>query len=822
MINLEIIARWPGKSANDHGVEHPAIYHMLDVAAVAEQLLKGTDLPYARREALTLLAALHDIGKLHPKFTEMLRGGDSYALSHWRLSEVYLEHFEDLLIGALKSETPRRLKPLIYATAGHHGRPSDWSRDDKKRAKKLVPHDVRLTIEAFIRLWPNASLAGLSEVDAQELSWWFSGLVTTADWIGSNTNWFHAQKPKLLLSDYLNEARKNVEFALNEAGLGLVEPTSKSLFNWPKLRPMQSECQSVPLTDGPMLAIIEDETGAGKTEAALMLAQRMLNAGKGQGLFFALPTMATADAMFSRVSRSIGKMFLQKPSVTLAHGRAGLSEEYRDIQAGRPNAPEDVSCTEWLADSRRRALLANVGVGTIDQALLSVLPVKFQALRHYGLSSKILIVDEVHELGEPYIAEVLGAVLKLHRAAGGSAILLTATLPMKLRQRLLATYSGDDALDRAYPALTVARGTQVRDLPQVTGPKGSVKVERLATQAEAVSLIKEKSAAGAACVWIRNSVDDAISAVEALRAGGLDADLLHARYAMGDRKRIERAMRERFGKSGRGREGRILVGTQVLEASLDLDFDLMVSDLAPMAGLVQRVGRLWRHMDIRPADTRPVPAPVLYVLSPDPLLVEHERWLMEVLDHGAYTYSSDIMWRSAYHLFDKGEIVAPSGIRSLIEHAYSDMPESPTVLEKFEIERTGKNVADCALATMNIVDVQAGYRLGGQSHNDRNYPTRLGPEQQILVLAKVKDDVLMPYFDGPDGWAMSEVSCARHRLAKLELPDQQDYKIKEITGAWKDWQRERYVLCPVSDEGDICEGLRYRSEKGLIFQSHLK
>lgn len=817
MIDLEVIARWPGKSANDHGVEHPAIYHMLDVAAVAEQLLIGTDLPSGRREALALLTALHDIGKLHPQFAEMLRGSGSSVPSHWRLSEVYLEHFEDLLIRALEPETPRRFKPLIYATAGHHGRPSDWSHNDKRGIKKFIPDDVKLTIEAFIELWPNASLAGLTEDQAQELSWWFSGLVTAADWIGSNINWFPAKEPNLSLSDYLGEARRTAEFVLKEVGVGSVEPTSASLFNWPELRPMQSACQSVLLSDGPMLAIIEDETGAGKTEAALMLAQRMLTAGKGQGLFFALPTMATADAMFSRVSKSIGKMFSQKPSVTLAHGRAGLSEEYRDIKAGRSNAPQDVSCTEWLADSRRRSLLANVGVGTIDQALLSVLPVKFQALRHYGLSSKILIVDEVHELGEPYIAEVLAAVLKLHRAAGGSAILLTATLPIELRQRLLATYGGDDDLDTAYPALTVAGGVQVRDLPQDTGPKGAVQVERLATQAEAVTLMKEKATAGAACVWIRNAVDDAIAAVEALRAEGIEAELLHARYAMGDRKRIEQAMRDRFGKAGQGREGRVLVGTQVLESSLDLDFDVMVTDLAPMAGLVQRVGRLWRHMDIRPADTRPVPAPVLYVVSPDPLVVEHERWLMEVLDRGAYTYSSDMMWRSAYHLFDQGEIVAPSGIRSLIERAYSDMPESPDVLEKFEIERKGEDVAHKALATMNVVDIRAGYRMGGRAHDDRTYPTRLGPEQQTLILAKEKDGALVPYFDGPDGWAMSEVSCAKHRLSKLELPDQKNDKIEAITKTWEEWQRGKYILCPVSEGGEICEGLCYHSEKGLVF-----
>ena len=119
------------------------------------------------------------------------------------------------------------------------------------------------------------------------------------------------------------------------------------------------------------------------------------------------------------MSKTIGRIFASEPTITLAHGRAGLSGDYRDIVLGAPNAPEDVGCTEWLRDNRRRALLATVGVGTIDQALLSVLPVKFQTLRHYGLSSKILIVDEVHEMGEAYVAETLVQLLTAHRAAGG-------------------------------------------------------------------------------------------------------------------------------------------------------------------------------------------------------------------------------------------------------------------------------------------------------------------------------------------------------------------------------------------------------------------
>lgn len=152
---------------------------------------------------------------------------------------------------------------------------------------------------------------------------------------------------------------------------------------------------------------------------------------------------------------------------------------------------------------------------------------------------------------------------------------------------------------------------------------------------------------GAAVLWVRNAVDDAISAVDALRNRGIDADLLHARFALCDRLRHETAALQIYGKSREARPKRVLVATQVVESSLDLDFDVMVSDLAPVPALAQRAGRLWRHMDKRPRSVRPVPMPVLHVVSPDPEDVQDDAWLHRVLDRGAYTYTVGLQWRSA-------------------------------------------------------------------------------------------------------------------------------------------------------------------------------
>lgn len=677
-------------------------------------------------------------------------------------------------------------------------------------------------IDAFCDLWPEASLANLPPGERTvAMSWWVPGLCTAADWIGSNTAWFPPEGARPALMQYLERARVAAGNAVREAGLCGADVRPGPLFDF-ALRPMQSACASVPLPDGPTLAVIEDETGAGKTEAALILAHRMIQAGKGRGIYFALPTMATADAMFARAGEVVGRMLIA-PTLTLAHGRAGLSVPFRDLVCVRSRSEDAPSCTEWLSESRHRTLLADVGVGTVDQALLSVLPVRHQTLRHFGLSSKILIVDEVHEMGEPYIGRELERLLEMHRAAGGSAILLTATLPTDLRARLLATYGGASP-GTAYPALTVAGGATVTEFPPDTRPvKGPVRVERIASAEAATDLLVSAAARGAACAWVRNAVDDAIAAVEALRKRGIKARLLHARFALADRKRIEAEVLARVGKDGTGREGFVLVGTQVLEASLDLDFDVMVSDVAPVAALIQRAGRLWRHMDRRPASSRPVPAPVLHVLSPDPALVTDERWLHGVLDRGAWVYAPADVWRSAQALFSRGWIDAPHGLRELIEAVHGENAlEAPQALQAAELQALGRAAAARTLALHHLVDLSAGYRKAGKGERDEKYPTRLGGETRTLVLARSAECGLRPWAEGEnesESWLLSEVAVRVSRLAGVTLPDQSAPDVLAVTKDWPDWKRSAAVVCPVADDGKICEGMRYFPDTGLLFDA---
>ncbi|MGB1208983.1 MAG: CRISPR-associated helicase Cas3', partial [Paracoccaceae bacterium] len=322
------------------------------------------------------------------------------------------------------------------------------------------------------------------------------------------------------------------------------------------------------------------------------------------------------------------------------------------------------------------------------------------------------------------------------------------------------------------------------------------------------------------CVWVRNAVDEAISAVADLRAQGVEASLLHARFALGDRRRIEAKQLNRFGKTGQGRKGRVLVATQVVESSLDLDFDVMVSDLAPMAALIQRAGRLWRHMALRPKAERPVPAPVLYVVSPDPARVHDDRWLVPDLGAGAFVYPIADQWRTTQHIFDTG-ICAPQGLRGLIEavHGAQAIP-LPSALDDAALRAHGEAMSQRGLAVQNVIRRDTGYRDGGVAQDDRTYPTRLGIEQLTLVLARRSAAGLIPWIEENDtGWHLSEVTASKKRLERLDLPDQTAPEITPITQHWPEWKRAQTWLCVVGDDGKICDGLYYTSESGLHFQN---
>ncbi|MEN8950233.1 CRISPR-associated helicase Cas3' [Planktotalea arctica] len=825
-----ILTDWAGKSPiEDVGPSHPAVYHMLDVAAVAEVLVGRNEGTKAQKQAIVLLVALHDLGKIGNAFRNMLNNGTAQGKAHWEVSEALLRYHDELLQPALGGDQQARYE-LYAAIAGHHGKPPISDRHHMQRMVHVAGlgarTDAGAVIELFLSLWPDASLASLEVEDAREMGWWLSGLTVASDWIGSNTDWFAAHLPNMAPDAYLAKARKIAEVAVREAGLAGGCTAGQGPLLAFDLRPMQFAATNIALNEGPMLAIMEDETGSGKTEAALILARRMISEKKADGLYFALPTMATSDAMFARLESLSGRLLSGSPSIALAHGRAGVNPAFRKLIGHVRTSEDDAGCAPWIADSRRRALLADIGVGTVDQALLAVLPTRFATLRLWGLSQRILIVDEAHSYDDGYTSRLLETLLRVHAAQGGSAILMTATLPLEMRARLEsafaqgAGYTHRVRTDREYPVLSVS-GREPEIGMALPSPKGPVTIERISDARAAADLVARHARQGAAVLWVRNAVDDAMAAVAMLMDQGVKADILHARMALCDRQAAEAKIRAQFGPDGTDRMGRVLVATQVVESSLDLDFDVMVSDLAPMGMLVQRAGRLWRHMKQRPAETRPVSSPVLHVLSPDPEQVIDSCWLFDVLDGGAWVYAHDVQWRTADALFKAGKIDAPTGLRDLIEAAHGrEGAELPEPLLAAEREREGGWYGERQHGADNLIKFDLGYREGGGGADDTSYPTRLGPPTRVLALARRDGRAIRPWSNagGALGWTLSELQVQEHRLVALNLPDQGSPDIAVAKSDWPDWRQNAVTVCPVDEKGQICIGLRYDAQIGLIFE----
>lgn len=849
--------KWPGKSpVEEGGIFHPAAYHMLDVGAVLSQLLRQSGFSSSCVQALTLLGVLHDIGKINSEFKLMIESGVSQSKRHWEVSMAWFEYFDSsLLKNRLGNEFTVR-RSLYAAAAGHHGgSPSLNGRQNKrmiKRAGDDAKKDAQTFISEIFELFPEASLEGIGWSEAGDadnwrrssnaVSWWFSGVLSVSDWIGSNVEWFPAREPSLDIQSYWKIANDRARHALVESGLLAATVSNKpasSLFQFGEYTPMQKAVLEVAIPDGSALIILEDATGSGKTEAALLLAQRMMQQEKGEGVFFALPTMATSNAMFGRLA-SLKRMFTGTPSIALTHSHSNVHEGFEKIINANQFAKEsdsEMTCTDWFADGRRKSLLAQIGVGTIDQALLGVLPTRFCSLRLYALSQKILIIDEAHDY-DPYMQRELEALLSFQAMLGGSVILMTATLPMVKRRKLIQAYQNKrdevEGLEHgnAYPQMTVVGSTeQVMPIRSHGLPEHSrVEVQRIGSVDEVVKLLVEAAGSGSACACIRNSVDEAIAVAEVLRGHGVNVLLHHARFVMRDRLLNEKRLLDRFGKEGKGRQGWVVVGTQVLEQSLDIDFDVMVSDLAPIGALIQRAGRLWRHKNLRSPEQRGVEKPVLHVLAPDPTRVNDDKWAHAELGAGWYVYSLSLIWRTAKVLFDEGVIISPchaplgedcgTNIRSMIDSIEGEIViEVPQEIQTSENKDSGQAYAERALGQMNVLNSAEPYMQTTSVFEDEHFPTRLGEEQIVLRLAQWMGEDLVPLADLQDqqrAWILSEISISKKRWMKFGDDEYEHSEIQRLSGELKDWQKNTFKICPVDDEGSLANAdMIYHPLEGL-------
>ncbi len=864
---------------------HPLPWHALDVAAAFEallaawpdaagEMLAAFDAPPEGRPAvirtLAALVALHDIGKFafafQSKVADQLPG--VFAIQP---KPVPYRHD---LGGALLCEADTALRTLLDgvivppSTASalldpvffHHGRLRDADYDLTAVYRPEGMAAARAFAAAVLPLFGATTLPLLRPGAGPALSWRLAGLVALADWLGSNTRWFKYAAADWSWEAYLAEvARPHARQAICEAGLAAAEPSTAGGFRALSGSPhpptsAQAWAETVPLAEGAGLYILEDAMGSGKTEAALVLAHRVMQAGRGSGIFFTLPTMATANALFDRLAPACRRLFAggERPSLALAHSAASLHDGFRkalDIggrdEGGYGGDPGDetasAQCARWIAEDRRRAFFADLGVGTIDQALMAVLPATHAPMRQLGLSRRVLIVDEAHAY-DAYMQVELETLVAFQAALGGSTIVLSATLPgaikAKLAARLAEALTGSlqaPALVRQDYPLATAIGAGVSETPLALRPDlaRTIAVRRIDGPEAALERVIEHHAAGAAVAYIRNTVDDAIDTVAALRARGVPAELFHARFALGDRMVIETAVVHRFGPRSipAGRRGSVLVATQVVEQSLDLDFDAMLTDLAPIDLMIQRAGRLWRHTH-RP---RPADGPVLEVVSPEPVDDPPSDWVGAMFPKAQGVYRNHaLLWLSARDLLGRGALTVPDDLRPLVDGVYGPDGEGriPAGLTRHWQDATGSDAAAAGHARQNVLTFRVGYQRGSAHvwQDDLDIPTRLSEPTTTFRLARWDGRSLQPWIADVDerrAWRLSEVSVRTARAAGRAPGSPAEHAASMLESEWGR-RHDRAVVLPLGgpDEAvSLIDGrrrivaARYGRETGLSIEA---
>ncbi|MEO8298967.1 MAG: CRISPR-associated helicase Cas3' [Burkholderiales bacterium] len=823
---------------------HLLPYHCLDVAAVGVVYLRHHPalLAWLRQELgglddealiawLAFWLALHDLGKFSLSFqaqrsdlVESLHGSPGHAraanVRHDSLGlHVWQEHVQPRALdeGWFGDGAEFGLPFWVRAVTGHHGQPplnqvpflADHFPDRERTAALAFVDAVRaLLLPADAARLADRLGRDAFEHTSQQLSWWVAGLAVLADWVGSNAEIFrYRDVADASLDAYWLEAQALAQQALSHSGVLPVQGQTALPFQalFPAIHqpsPLQHWAATTPIASGPQLHLLEDVTGAGKTEAAVTLAHRLMASGNADGFFIGLPTMATANAMYGRIAEVVDLLFLGDASLVLAHGRKNLVEAFAasviapGVDEHDPHQQDESAtrrCTRWLADHNKRALLAPAGVGTLDQALLGALQSKHQSLRLLGLFRKVLVVDEVHAC-DAYMQRTLELLLEFHARAGGSAILLSATLPSRMKTALLKAFARGcqhkaPALQAsAYPLVTSWSASDATTLTETaldTRPdvRRSVRVRYETERAAVVQGIADALAAGQCVAWIRNTIGDALEAqAEMLNHLGADRiTLFHARYALGDRLDIEETVLATFGRdSGPGqRAGRLLIATQVAEQSLDVDFDLVVSDLAPIDRLIQRAGRLRRHVRSATGErlTRPGAVdqrgePCLWVLGPPWAEAPEPKWFKQTFPKAAAVYPDHgQLWLTA-RVLQEGGFAMPDDARRLIETVFDADADLPPGLQHNATQAQGKTFASSSLAQLNGVKLATGYvREGTEWLADTSAPSRLGEETIDVVLARWEGDRLHAWREdkGRHAWAYSTVRVAK-RLIAAEAP----------------------------------------------------
>lgn len=687
MTNISLIWAKTGKSADS--TYHPLILHAIDSYNVAEQILELIPSRFANelgldRRVLKVVTGLHDIGKCTQSFQK--KNTNLYK----RLIQENPE-LGEVTCSEMRHE--RASAMILYYWLAEKGIEKPYNHPFFENAKYILLHHTKFIsfpprdiaqnkhgiyggclgnqawkelqleiIEEFLNVTCGSDRDFIFKAEKPNPSQlaYLSGFITLCDWIASG--YFTPQSEYESLAGYHETSSETARKALTAYKFDVTDKIITADFEelFPHIkakRKLQEISSKIELSETPNLLIIEAPTGEGKTEAALNIAAR-LNCNKKSGIYVAMPTQATSNGLKDRYEDFIKNAErAQAHNIQLIHGGKllhNLQAEVNEANYASVNEHGDHQNNnkeekyDWFRQNKR-AFLAPYGIGTIDQAFYSVLLVKHFFLRLYSLAGKAVIFDEVHAY-DYYMSELLVHLLKWLKALKSNVIILSATLPVRMKNKLLKAWTGEELpIQSVYPQLNVINDEFVKT--ETFSPRfhEENKDERFEIDFidDSIDTISNEALqhyrGGAKVLVILNKVARSQKVFQQISDAIDDKNsrlLIHARFHYARRQELEKNVFAKFGKDANRAGAEILVSTQIVEQSLDIDFDIIISDIAPIDLLIQRAGRMHRHEKSRPAGYE---VPRLIVACSE----AEGNNLPNVSEH-KYIYQALILWRTYF------------------------------------------------------------------------------------------------------------------------------------------------------------------------------
>jgi CRISPR-associated endonuclease/helicase Cas3 len=830
-----LVSLWAKTGKDGDAKWHPLILHLLDVAASADAILAREPESTRSRMAaclgmewlnarpwLLFVIACHDLGKACPGF--QCKWLDMTGLRTTRSPNTEINHafVSQIALTELLREMDwaDELAELVADAVGcHHGSRASEQAKDKAYQEIHVGRGERL--EAVRNDWVQAR-RGLVEallkvfnpikIPTNKLSgpdfMLLAGLTSFADWIGSNEDWFSFGTTEDCddLDGWFQKRRVRAEQALDAIGweprtpLSLEPKSFEQVFKFAPRPLQQAVADVVAALKEPAILLVEAPMGEGKTEAAYFAHLELQRRFGHRGLYVALPTKATGNAMFKRTLKFLRDQGSdRKLDLQLLHGGTLLNDTFQNLRLSGIHDSSmggEVRAGEWFTN-KKRALLSEYGVGTVDQALLPILPVRHNFVRMWGLANRVVVFDEIHAY-DAYTGTLLVHLLRWLLALGSSVILLSATLPPSIRAALAKAVGGKlPEQEKEYPRLSVfcpCEEVTQKHFEADPARRLTLKLQGIAADLPSIrSALEEHLANGGMGLALMNTVQRAQDLYrlfpegeplerEGQRIGkrladGTEVYLFHARFPAERRQKREDHALETFGELGNRSGRKILIATQVAEQSLDLDFDLIATDLAPIDLVLQRAGRLWRHA----RKARPVSEPIILIAG---LAGDEPPSFGKPLWWGA-VYREDILLRTWVLLQTKQSLALPDEIDTLVQAVYEeqvDVPESLRErLEKSLEAEDGEVIAHRGQANQAIIGFPddaswndpARFVLYDEDdpgvHRTLTAKTRLG-EDSIVVIPLLSDNEFSseatPDFDHSKRWFLQAVSISRKGVVK--------------------------------------------------------